>query len=404
MVNRADADHFAALIRRVLDDFQFLDIEGADDDDAPLHLEAGVGFHSNWYREHRGIPNTVECARDCRLLNGWTAPPALCDGQGLNNTDILVAIIATARVPGVAASAGPCAQAADDRPVVGVLNWHQPLPSASTPLEVLVAQHAGLLRHELFHALGFLFTKFRAANVLVPRVYTDADGSTQLAWAFKPATRAAEALRQHVNCTDPGLELPLMVEPAAGAHSHWPTRLLHDEVMSYGAAKAVSYITLAAMSDLGLGYLPNYDRAECLLFAREQGCAFVTSRCSIARHDRSVRVSGPAACRGLSSWPDHDAHVERSCAFGSDVCRDGYDASTGLCDAQCATDASRNHETCLANVSWAFHAGAGQERNGTAWWVVQALFLTYSVWALVVVGLYNTDLQVSSYKPTSVAL
>ena len=206
-------DRFIALVQRVLDDFAFLDVVG----DAP-RLSPGVGVHVDWYRR-QGHADQIECARDCRMLNGLNVSPSLCEG-GFNDTAVVIALVATARVAGVAASAGPCAYDSG-RPVIGVVNWHQPLPSASTPIETLVHQHGGLLRHELFHALGFLFSSFYAANLVVSR------GDV---WYFRADTRAAHALRQHVNCSDASIELPLMVEPEAGAHSHFPTRLLHDEV------------------------------------------------------------------------------------------------------------------------------------------------------------------------------
>ena len=146
--------------------------------------------------------------------------------------------------------------------------------------------------------------------------------------------------------------------------------------MSYGLQKATSAITLAVMEDLNLGYVANYERAECLHWGRNQGCAFITSRCAVGRHDRSVPVSGPAACRGLASWPDHDAHVEDVCAFGSDPCRDAY--REGRCDAQCATESTSCAVNNMSHVS----------RHSTP--LRDASVLLYVVWVVVAIALYGS--------------
>jgi len=77
---------------------------------------------------------------------------------------------------------------------------------------------------QLFHGLGFLLSSFLSKNLVAPRLFADADGETELAWAFKPDTAVAEAARQHFGCNASELWFPLMVNPDLGAHNHFPTR------------------------------------------------------------------------------------------------------------------------------------------------------------------------------------
>ena len=54
------------------------------------------------------------------------------------------------------------------------------------------------------------------------------------------------------------------------------------------------------MEDLGF-YLANYSAAECLSWGYQQGCAFVTSRCGLMRHDRSALVTSGSQCVSRAS-------------------------------------------------------------------------------------------------------
>ena len=68
----------------------------------------------------------------------------------------------------------------------------------------------------MFHSLGFLLSSFRSANLVAPRLFTDADGESELAWAFFPDTSVAEAAKQHFGCNATELWMPLMVNPELG--------------------------------------------------------------------------------------------------------------------------------------------------------------------------------------------
>jgi len=60
-----------------------------------------------------------------------------------------------------------------------------------------------------------------------------------------------------------------MGAPDIGRNSHWETRIMRDDAMSYGGKANISPITLAAMEDLGW-YLANYSAAECMLWGYKQ--------------------------------------------------------------------------------------------------------------------------------------
>ena len=85
-------------------------------------------------------------------------------------------------------------------------------------------------------------------------------------WFFKKG-RAYELARTYFGCDNSSASdwngLPLMGRPDMGRASHWETRIMRDDVMSYGGYGVVSSITLAAMEDLGF-YLANYSTAQCM--------------------------------------------------------------------------------------------------------------------------------------------
>ncbi|KAL1524533.1 hypothetical protein AB1Y20_019426 [Prymnesium parvum] len=153
--------------------------------------------------------------------------------------------------------------------------------------------------------------------------------------------------------------------PELGRASHWETRTMRDDVMTYGGGPAViSSITLAAMEDLG-HYLANYSNAGCMYWGYKQGCSFVTSRCGAGQVDYSVTVSSPSECTGLSWWGQvRDGYLESKCVGGTTPCaaEGGYLAAsdgTRQCTAQCASDAPR--DDCSAAPSGAIASSSTEE-------------------------------------------
>jgi hypothetical protein len=173
-----------------------------------------------------------------------------------------------------------------------------------------------------------------------------------------------------------------------------------------GHTKRVSSLTLAALGDLGW-YLPNYDRAHCVWYGRNAGCEFISSRCSIQRHDYSVPVAGPSSCTGLAAWEGYSDLVERKCQWKSRPCAEAYQAATGMCDSQCATGTDDGEEQlCAANVTVAraphvdhTHDDGAGFLGGDWWWGwVVWLVLLYSLLSLTLVVLFYTSGDVREYE------
>ena len=193
------------------------------------------------------------------------------------------------------------------------------------------------------------------------RPVVDTDGARDEVWHFVRG-RAYELGALYFQCnanataTDPAQRawdgVPLMGLPEAGRGAHWETRIMRDDVMSYGFRDFVSSITLAAMEDLGF-YLANYSSADCMRWGRAQGCAYVKTRCGVATNDRSQVLSSASKskCKGDPFWSSTpDRYLAAKCAHGTTPCAttasSGYVASAPLpggggstgpvCDAQCA--------------------------------------------------------------------
>ena len=206
-------------------------------------------------------------------------------------------------------------------------------------------------RAQVLHIAGFLFSEFLWAGLVEEADFANPDGTVDRGvWTFKQGTNVQRAATEHYGCPD--ARMALMEVPAMGRASHWPSRTLYDDYMSYGSDRRLSSLTLAAMADLGY-YHVDMGKAQCVAWGRGQGCAFLESRCATVTHDRSVAVPSADDCRGRDDWRNYDPYVTPVCGFGNDPCDHAYDATTGLCDAMCARD---NNDNCSApNVTLAYH-------------------------------------------------
>lgn len=164
--------------------------------------------------------------------------------------------------------------------------------------------------------------------------------------------RAFESARTYFGCASEEFKLPLMGLPEKGRGSHWETRIMRDDIMSYGGAGVVSTLTLAALEDLG-HYLANYSNAGCMAWGNQQGCDFVSTRCGRGSHDSSSVTARQSDCRGDPAWTAHPMApstggiLEAKCQFGTDPCSRltggaGFIEGAPLvvdggkrCDAQC---------------------------------------------------------------------
>lgn len=155
-------------------------------------------------------------------------------------------------------------------------------------------------------------------------------------------------------------------------------------------------------------YLPNYDKAHCVYWGRAGGCEFISSRCSVQRHDHSVPVAGPSSCAGLAAWEGYSDLVERKCQWKSHPCLpEAYRAETKMCDAQCATGTDDGEEQlCAANVTAAraphvdhTHGDDGAGFLGDDWWGwVVWLILLYSLLSVFLVALFYGSGDVHEYE------
>ena len=191
---------------------------------------------------------------------------------------------------------------------------------------------------------------------------TDRDGEEDEVWFFTKG-RAYELAQAYFDCTNAEAwgGLPLMGHPDLGRASHWETRIMRDDVMSYGGAATVSSVTLAAMEDLGF-YLGNYSAAQCMSWGRNQGCGYVLSRCGTTIDDRLAAPADQSECWGDPSWATKPVELlTTKCQGGSTPCAtvtgSGYLVESGarVCNSQCytgaRTDCAAAPSTCPTPVS-----------------------------------------------------
>ena len=343
--------------------------------------------------QSRGYDLPPACASDCSVLSGAAVDPQYCSGGLAHGYDAVLSVTKPPGIEGVAGTGSACAFDQVRRPLWLVLAWHSSIVGISQlSVNEAVDQYRAFVRHEMLHGLGFVNSMFFYArdsrgerkNLIEPRPVVDTDGARDEVWTFVRG-RAYELAQHYFNCygnaTDPDAStrgwdgLPLMGLPEAAARrAHWETRILRDEVMSYGFRSIVSSITLAAMEDLGF-YLANYSAAECMSWGHKQGCSYVRSRCGVGMHDQShfftpARLS---QCRGDPYWSSHpDSYLTSKCTSGNDPCstsqQAGYDGAVTLpdgrrgakCDSQCYYgDSGVSREGCSTPPSSEVEATGG---------------------------------------------
>eukprot|EP00962_Isochrysis_galbana_P003598 scaffold1021_cov108-Isochrysis_galbana.AAC.19 len=208
--------------------------------------------------QEKGYTPTERCAADCFAISNIAVADSYCTDGVV--ADAVLSITRPPSMMGVMGTGSACATTSNSRPTWLALAWMVPIDESKTLAE-LINQYRGFIRHEMIHALGFSHASFAFArdslgqrkNLLQLVSVTDADGSTDTIWHFRPSTRAYQMASVYFNCLDSTAwdGLPLMGAPEIGRNSHWETRVMRDDVMSYGGKASVSQITLAAMEDLG---------------------------------------------------------------------------------------------------------------------------------------------------------
>jgi hypothetical protein len=127
-------------------------------------------------------------------------------------------------------------------------------------------------------------------------MFTDLDGTTDEVYAFKSDTRTHRMMQKYFGCMDDDTRMPLMGWPSYGRDSHQSSRLMPEDVMSYSGGGAISALTLAMLEDTGV-YLANYSAADSVSYGKNQGCAYINSRCEVRSDDLSVNgTASPWRC------------------------------------------------------------------------------------------------------------
>lgn len=386
---------------------------------APLQFSVSEGnAATRRTMESKGYEVGRLCASDCQTTAFVAVDDYYCSSGTIG--DVVLSVTKPPRYTGVAGSGSACQVDSNGRPIWLVFAWLEQMAdkalapcapgfSCVTPEEA-VARWRGLVIHEILHALGFSNGKFQNArdasgtrkNLLAFLPVEDTDGATDMIWHFTADSRAYAAAQEYFNCRDDEAwnGLPLMGLPDLGRNSHWETRVLRDDVMSYGLQSAVSSITLAAMEDLGF-YLANYSAVNCMSWGYQQGCGFVKSRCGIYGPGKGVTlVEDPllaTKCRGDPHWGENpDAYLNQKCEFGVNPCgRSNYEGTFDgtECDVQCYTGTAVPRSDCTyvppGEVGSAGYGGRPPLEDSFMQWVWLGLWV---MGALVIIACARTCL------------
>mmetsp|Transcript_16384 Transcript_16384/g.27922 ORF Transcript_16384/g.27922 Transcript_16384/m.27922 type:complete len:866 (-) Transcript_16384:715-3312(-) len=321
--------------------------------------------------QSKGYANVAGCAVDCKVLSGVSVPSSYCEG-GVE-ADVVLSVTKPPGLAGIAGTGSSCAADQEGRPLMITFEWHKSvteLPSKS--LAQNVEENAALTIHEILHGLGFSNSQFRYArnaqgelkHLIQLKPVEDPEDTV---WFFVKG-RAYELAQEYFGCPNSSwaaIGLPLMGQPEVGRGSHWSTRIMRDDVMSYGHSATVSGITLAAMEDLGF-YVANYSAAQCMYWGYQQGCKFVSTRCGKGYEDSSAEVDDKNQCKGVPTWDNPPIEqLAQKCEYGNDPCsdssRNGFRqvGSQKYCNAQCFYVADQPRSGCSAAPSSAIEGSGG---------------------------------------------
>lgn len=297
----------------------------------------------------------VFCDADCTKGAHVVVPDSLCETGA--EADIVVSMTGPSPIPGIGGTGGSCSTDQNRRPVHLVFNWYARYDFTAHPRAALLASQRGLVIHELFHGLGFgsggwldaFDAKGQRRTIIQQLKVTDVDGSEDVIYHFVKGTRTYEAAKEYFGCDDEDQwqGLPLMSWPTHGRDSHHETRVMRDDVMSYGDGDVVSAITLASFEDMG-HYLARYGNADCVHWGRGRGCPFVKRRC---QERPSVQIiKGLASSQCSRTWAEAKSSDEalQKCTSGC-TGSSRIEEGKAMCDAECFTGSANE----LANRGFA---------------------------------------------------
>eukprot|EP00933_Yihiella_yeosuensis_P045305 TRINITY_DN40672_c0_g1_i1.p1 TRINITY_DN40672_c0_g1~~TRINITY_DN40672_c0_g1_i1.p1 ORF type:complete len:967 (+),score=140.31 TRINITY_DN40672_c0_g1_i1:161-3061(+) len=315
----------------------------------------------------------VYCDADCAKGSYVSIPDELCS-VGVA-ADAILSVVVPPPIPGVGGTGSFCSSDQNGRPLHLIFAWHM-RPSnpglGRLTYQELVSHSRRLVLHEALHGLGFGTGLWRNTfssdghrrKIIEQLKVNDKDGSEDVVFHFVKGTRTYEVAQKYFGCDDDSQwqGLPLMGWPPSGRDSHHETRIMRDDIMSYGDGDAISAITLATFEDTG-HYVANYSNADCISWGQGRGCPFVLSRCEV-RPSKEV-VTGLSASRDCdrtwsSTHSPNSADALAKCAPTN--CGSRLVAGRQTCDVECfAGEAASSN--CRAGPAGAVAAA------GVAGWI-----------------------------------
>lgn len=259
----------------------------------------------------------ARCDADCVKGYKVFVPDRFCSNGTV--ADVLLSLTIQPVIAGIGGTGAFCSSDQNGRPLHLVFNWiYRPDAKLIANLrdpDVNVAeqykQMVTLIKHEVLHGLGFgpsmwlnsFSSSGQRRQIIAQKPVSDKSGQKDVVYFFVPGTRASDAAKAYFGCDDDSQwqGLPLMGWPPFGRDSHHETRVMRDDLMSYGDGNAISSITLAALEDTG-HYLANYSNADCIFWGQGRGCKFVTSRCEVREKSATANTSDVNKCS--RSWSE----------------------------------------------------------------------------------------------------
>jgi hypothetical protein len=242
------------------------------------------GAFRRFYSAELGLPDRSQCARDARVMYRLAVADSYCD-VGVAADVVFFPTMAQA-VPGVSGWGADVAQDQHGRPIILMMGWKVPPTAKGRADAELTGEDRKVVLHELLHGLGFSIQKLKDAGGGVSNVargalgmketlglatlrpVVDLDGTRDDVW-HTTGPRTMEVARGFFNCSEAWFDaLPMMGLNPLGPGSrgsHFETRLLADELMSYGGGAVVSPFTLSFLEDLGF-YLADYSAVRAVLY------------------------------------------------------------------------------------------------------------------------------------------
>ncbi len=334
-------------------------------------------FYQTYLQMGRADANEDVCMADCSKAYNLATNPKFCT-EGTASAGVL---IVSMMVPqkNIGGYGGACQFDQNKRSTALFINMNVPDDSAIRQVYAEKGYMKKLIQHEMLHAFGFSQQKFQELipeNIQLINVQ-DKDGTTdELPILHFIKGKVVDLARDFFNCPLLGSNndypgLPTMGANALGTGSrgsHWETRIMADDVLSYSNNGVVSDLTVAVYEDLGL-YLGNYSTSGCMRWGAGRGCDFVRYRCGVRDDDFSQSLasvgddSSKCGRTSFGGWdalaPSNDPFVAKcvksDCAKGpSDGSESRLNATDGhtYCNAECLSDdISPSNQYCKSGIT-----------------------------------------------------